>query len=587
MVGRFLITTADERTWRTDVPVLFLGEWCRLYERRHVWEKLDAAVAPYHWDDREKLFNDYKYLIDLYERLLADLSEVLNQYHGVNHSLRYWRILIGPWLGYFTQILFDRWAVIERTVRDFSLTEHFSLNLPEDEMIPNDHGDFQGFYIDDVWNHFIYSYIIKNYFPICEPINVSVHPKKQIHPEICLGRKSLVGRLRSQLTEKLFRTGMLSSKNDCFFITTYLPQRTSMLLQACLGQIPKLWRNVPVPRVAPRFKDRKHFTLSFNTNCDFEHCLKNIISMQIPTVYLEGYRELKKTVDEVDWPIKPKIIFTSNNYDHDDTFKLWAAEKTSDSTFVIGQHGGHYGTGLWSFSEYHQRMIADRFLTWGWTDGGKEIYPLGILKLLGAKKKAWNPNGGILLVTAMVPRYSYWMYSIIIGPQVIKYFEDQFQFVDSLDPRLRCRTTVRAYIKDYCWGQTERWKDRFPDVVIDDGHIPIDKLLENTRIYVSTYNATTFLETLASNIPTIIFWNPKHWELRPAAIPFFERLKDVGIFHETPESAARKINSVWDDVEGWWKQKKVQEARKYFCNRFARIPNQPIRTLLRALRSVV
>ena len=27
MVGRYLITTADERTWVQDQPVLFLGEW--------------------------------------------------------------------------------------------------------------------------------------------------------------------------------------------------------------------------------------------------------------------------------------------------------------------------------------------------------------------------------------------------------------------------------------------------------------------------------------------------------------------------------------------------------------------------------
>ena len=45
---RYLITTADERTWKFDRPVIFLGEWCRLYDRKHVWESMDAVVAePY------------------------------------------------------------------------------------------------------------------------------------------------------------------------------------------------------------------------------------------------------------------------------------------------------------------------------------------------------------------------------------------------------------------------------------------------------------------------------------------------------------------------------------------------------------
>jgi hypothetical protein len=47
-VARHLITTADERTWKFDRPVLFLGEWCRLYDRKQVWGGMDGIVAePY------------------------------------------------------------------------------------------------------------------------------------------------------------------------------------------------------------------------------------------------------------------------------------------------------------------------------------------------------------------------------------------------------------------------------------------------------------------------------------------------------------------------------------------------------------
>lgn len=45
---RYLITTADERTWKFDRPVIFLGEWCRIYDRKHIWQGMDAIVAaPY------------------------------------------------------------------------------------------------------------------------------------------------------------------------------------------------------------------------------------------------------------------------------------------------------------------------------------------------------------------------------------------------------------------------------------------------------------------------------------------------------------------------------------------------------------
>ena len=43
-IKRHLITTADERTWKLDSPVLFLGEWCRLYDRNAVWDKMDFGL---------------------------------------------------------------------------------------------------------------------------------------------------------------------------------------------------------------------------------------------------------------------------------------------------------------------------------------------------------------------------------------------------------------------------------------------------------------------------------------------------------------------------------------------------------------
>ena len=75
MISRFLVTTALEKTWPDDpkTPVLFLGEWCRLFTRKERWSKMNATVLPYHWDDRHKLFNDYQKndIIDLLKQLIS------------------------------------------------------------------------------------------------------------------------------------------------------------------------------------------------------------------------------------------------------------------------------------------------------------------------------------------------------------------------------------------------------------------------------------------------------------------------------------------------------------------------------------
>ena len=84
---RLLVTTALEESWEDTQPMLFLGEWCRLYSRRHRLSGLDAIVLPYHWNDSLKLQRDRQYLANLHEVLLVELGNELNERHRSDHSI--------------------------------------------------------------------------------------------------------------------------------------------------------------------------------------------------------------------------------------------------------------------------------------------------------------------------------------------------------------------------------------------------------------------------------------------------------------------------------------------------------------------
>jgi len=253
---------------------------------------------------------------------------------------------------------------------------------------------------------------------------------------------------------------------------------------------------------------------------------------------------------------------------------------------VVGQHGGNYGIGLWESSEEHQCAISDCWLSWGWSDESRpHIKPMCNLKMVG-RDLGWNPVGHVLMAEMTIPRYSYRMYSVPVAGQWLGYFEDQCRFVDALPEQIRSKLIVRLQQQDYSWHQKQRWKDCYPNVRLDDGQASIAPLIKKSRIYVSTHNATTFLESMAMDIPTIIFWNPHYYELRESAVPYLERLKRVGIFHVTPESAAQQMARVWDDVAAWWKSKPVQAVRKEFCYRYSRMPGQPLEDIEQVLRQI-
>ena len=124
---------------------------------------MNAKVLPYHWDKRHKLYEDYKYLKVFYERALNDLSNQLNQIHGIDYSRRYWRIFIGPWLAYFIHILFDRWVCIQEAISSYEINGTTILTGNENDLVPNDIADLCNQLSGDEWNQYIYASILNTY----------------------------------------------------------------------------------------------------------------------------------------------------------------------------------------------------------------------------------------------------------------------------------------------------------------------------------------------------------------------------------------------------------------------------------------
>jgi putative transferase (TIGR04331 family) len=574
LVARTLITTADERTWpkNKNEPVLFLGEWCKRYSRKHIWENMDYKMIPYHWDDRKKLFIDYQYIRKIYEELLEELSIKLNQIHSTNHDVRYWRILVGPWLGNFICIVFDRWFMIQSTVNSYSIKECYLLSYIDDLIDVSDMDEFNELLAGDYWNELIYAQLLReSYSDKIKFVNI-VHNR----PGKKRTQKGLKQRFKSYVVQKILAVyNKILPKDDCLFIiSSYLPFWTELKLQFKFGQFPKIWRSEKTIKSSVIIEKRQ-WDLNVSKNYEqsrgeFNVIIGKLISQHLPTAYLEGYRQLVECTNKLPWPKNPKLIFTSNSYSSDDIFKCWAAEKTEQAVpLIIGQHGGHFGMNTFALHEEHQIKIADKWLSWGWSDIKRaKIVPIGNLKTAG-RGAIYNPRGGALMVEMDLQRYSYHLYASPVANQWLDYFKDQQLFLNALPEKLRSKVILR--IRDnYGWDQKDRWSSTIPDLEISSSVQDIRKSIKKSRLFISTYNATTYLESFSWNVPTIMFWNPNHWELNEEAKTYFKQLKLVGIFHETPESAAKQMIKIWGDVDGWWKSEEVQNAKDHFCYNYAR-----------------
>ena len=561
---RFLVTTPDETTWDLKQPLLFLGEWCRLFSRRDISTELDIAIHPYHWDDRHKYERDYRDLGKLYEQKLADLSIQLGNLHGVSTEIRYWRIIIGPWLRFFIDAVFDRYELV-RTVSEtnaISGTRIHTYNL--NDWIPTDFQEFYDQFRDDPWNHIIFSECIINSGITFEKLSSQITPRKKAEVVQNPFRKLVKRFLESYLN-------FLPSRfSKIVIVASNMPLAKLINFQKTLGQLPYV--SSPNVRVNDRIRDDgKRASLIFNQpETPFEQLLNKLIATLIPYAYIENFSTFqKKSLSR--FPKDPKLILTANAYQADDGFKIWAAHHVENNKpLILEQHGGHYGIGLLNQTEDHQLKIADKFASWGWKSKEySNVVPMPALKLNSGEIK-YNKSGNILMTTASYPRYFYCHFSVAVAGQMLGYIEEQIRFVKILSSDMLNSLRIRTDTGQFGWDINDRFHAAgIGGVIESSGGISLIKRLESCRISVSTYNATVFLETLAANFPTLVFFDPGKYEIRSEARPMMDQLRKVGILHDTPESAARFLNEIGNDVEQWWLNDEIQEVREQFCDNFA------------------
>lgn len=563
-----LVTTSLEATWGNGEEVLFLGEWCKLYTRREKIASMKSLTIDYHWDNRSKFRSDFDEINRIYEETLDVLGAKLNQLHGVLFDKRSWRIIIGPWLHYFTGMLYDRWEMIRIVNQQYPSLTTYTLSFEAADMIPLDMTSFHLLFMNDEWNHYIYSSLIRMATDIKEVrIAPPMHKRtpSTFRSPRALARYLIRGAI--WLFAPLQRT--LARNDKLFVLASYWPRTIEKEIYSYFHQPYRYWKTITIPDVAVNMTQREWELEGVGELTSFEKLLYTLIPLQIPATYLEGFSEMQNVVAGIPWPAKPKIIYTANAYSFDEVFKFWAAEKVSiGSKLLIGQHGGHYGIGELNATEEHEQKIADVFLTWGWSKEIKSVVPFGIP--VNDNRLNYYRNGKAVAVLVEGPRYSYRLYSLPLANQWIRYFDDIAKFHSLLKEHIRNFFEYRTYPISRGWSVKSRLQATSLDIRFTENSISYWKTFEDSRLVVCTYNGTTFLELLSMNFPVVVFWDTNFWELRSDTIEYFNILENVHVFHRTPTSAASHINDVWDNVEEWWGSTAVQEAlnmfRSQYCN---------------------
>ncbi len=582
----FLITTRIIETWDFDKDTLMLGGWCNTFDNKKNLENLkNNTILRYHWNDTEKVFEDYNYLNIFGEKVLSILAQNLNSIHHVNFSKEYWKIITGNWLFPFLHMIYDRWESVSKAFKEYNLESTKILKIDLDEVIPQSIENFIELAHQDKWNHFIFSKILKNNFKQSIKIEEIMLKSKDDYVKFIGDRRTLKQKLLFELYEKTRKIYFKIFSDEKYFISdTYIGKFDEILLNLKLKNFPITISAKSYFFVKPNFNLRKKFSIKMKTNNEFETFALELINDLIPCSFLENYKKIRLTANSSLWPKNPKVIFTSHAINNKTLSSFYIAEKKEQKAILIcGQHGGGYGQCKFHWHEKFEKEISDYYLSWGWSDE-KKIIPFGMLKSTRAIDKIKNNNkikDKLLIVIRPKARYlSTPLDSKIRGPQILDYHLDCINVIDKFNKDFKEKNViVRLHERTYGWCEKELWKNTIPDIEIDLGKDTIYKNIDRSKLVIYTYNSTGYLELLAANTPVLLYWSNTKNPVNLEAESYFKELKNVKIFHEDQDSLIKHVNREWNDVDSWWFSEKVQNVREKFCKKYANLNEHKVDNL--------
>lgn len=506
------------------------------------------------------------------QEVLGVITPCLNLIHKTNNDKKHWNIILGHWLQRYIGFLYYIYHDID--IKKYKIDDFCKINY--DGLIKKDSYSF----ITET-NNLKYQLQIIGLLDLYK--NNEIFPKIESISDANIARgKENKGKknLKNFINNILIK---FYSKDEFVIINTYLPKKLEFRLQISLRQIPKFWKfpnSIKEQKINSELRSIfTKFELYDNSLSFFNFCIK-LIPYSIPKSYMEGYEELENYARDVKMPKFPRVIFTSNNYDTDEFFKVWVVEKIKQgSKYLVGQHGSNYGTHLYyGNGSWPERSAVDAFITWGWSNNDIEI-PAYNFKVPYQQRKYTKPLPGILVITQpkdfqTVPWNTQIKYD--------NYLDDLHKLVIDLSDFSLAKINLRFHkesSEDFNKDNLNKFFS-IKNVICDFQRQDLLKVKSTSKIIIYTYDSTGILESLNYDEPFICYFNEGINHVDHSVIDYYQKLIDAKIIHVNHEKCVEFIREIWDNIDEWWNCELTLKAKIEFKDQFSRSTKSPINDLI-------
>ena len=232
--------------------------------------------------------------------------------HEKKYNIIFWKFFLKNWVTIYTQLIFDRWVAT-----DILKNKKFKFDKAVflDRKVSLDTKDFKFLAKEHFWNYEIFSKIIFHRFKK----NI-VNPKEKKFDKYYLESRYWNYKKKKNLT-KIFFVKLINSfffrKSKIFIFDTYLSNIEKFLLSLKTNTIGISSYFLPEKKLDLNLSYRNSLLKNFKCKNDFEKFLIKNLALDMPFIFLEGFKDKLNFVNNLDWPQKPKLIFTSHGINDD------------------------------------------------------------------------------------------------------------------------------------------------------------------------------------------------------------------------------------------------------------------------------
>ena len=518
-----------------EKPVMLPGHWLGS-ETNHLQVFESDNFDAGHWSNSELAINDLT--IQMSKGLFADF----NSFNNTNYSLRYWQIIALNWLTRIVRTIYGRIHLIEEIKKNIPNCAFHIEKTECKDLFCNLSSDIFQQCETEKWNNEIYRVTLDElghlYFSHSvqdESLQSNTHQLEQSQVNLKEKFKKLMNKLN------LFNTS--------YIVSSYLPKHKELLLNLTNFQFPTFipskktyFLNHPVDQT----RRAEIIGSSLCGDTTFEKVFKRLIPNLIPTIFLENFEVNKNLINQKIYPKKPRFIFTSNAYDCDDQFKIYAAEKVEKGTkYYVGQHGNFFNTVLMEASlKVPELTYSDKYLTWGNVSQSTKTVTAFPFTLLGRKPKL-DENSELFneVVIIMAPRKLN-RYTWDVYREYNYYLQSLKRFHDL---SLSCKTKIIIRPHNAIYSNKDIWA--WIEKNLFNFHLENRKSkgildYKDNSLLIFTYDSTGIVESLSLNKPCLAFWNPKFHQVYKHLDHIYSDLYENRIFFASPELAAKHVLSI-------------------------------------------